>query len=193
MKKDSLILPAIILCVICLVTTGLVALTYTLTADARKMQVDITEKANLVLLCPEAASFEKSELSLAEQEATGITKAYIALDANKKPVAWLLTAQARGYGGAVPVLVVITADGKIDGLKILANNETPGLGMKVAEPAFYTQFVGQSIDKQFAVKTATEAQHRIDAVTGATVSSKAVAKAINLAVAYYQQKYAEVK
>ena len=192
MQKNSLIMPAVMLCIICLITTGLVAATFVTTQASRDEQASITANANRRELCPAAASFEAFELT-AEQQAAGLTEAFTALDAEGKVIAWLINAQAKGYGGQVPVLAVIDPDGTISGLKILNNNETPGLGKKVANASFYSQFIGQSALSEFAVKNASGSQVLIDAIAGATISSKAVTGAVNLAGTLYEQIKAEVK
>lgn len=191
MRKDSLIMPAILLCIICLVTTGLVALTYVSTQEARDRQAELTANANRRELCPDAAGFEPVSLT-DDQLATGLTEAFEAVDADGAPLAWLISAAEKGYGGDVPVLIVIDLDGQITGVKVLGNNETPGLGKKVADKAFIGQFTGQSAENVFAVKTAAADQVLIDAVTGATISSRAVTNAVNAVLAFYQSQLAEV-
>ncbi|HAL74782.1 MAG TPA: hypothetical protein DCM45_06815 [Clostridiales bacterium] len=191
MQKNSLIMPAIMLCIICLVTTGLVALTFVSTQAARDEQAAITANANRRQLCPEAVSFEEIQLN-DEQVAAGLTEAFTAMSADGQAIAWLIGAQSKGYGGPVPVLAVIGLDGKIDGLKILDNSETPGLGKKVAGQSFFGQFLAQDVKSVFSVKTATDSQVRIDAVTGATISSRAVTNAVNLILSFYQQQITEV-
>jgi electron transport complex protein RnfG len=192
MLKNNLMLPAIILCLICLITTGLVALTYTMTLDARNEQAVIAANANRRLLCPDAATFDVITLT-ADQQKTGLVEAYTAKDAGGRALAWLFVAQAKGYAGQVPVTLAINTDGQITGLKILNNNETPGLGKKVADLSFYGQFIGKTAGPEFAVKNATASQQLIDAVTGATISSRAATKAINAAADFYRQNIKEVK
>src|SRR3712207_9303570 len=53
----------------------------------------------------------------------------------------------KGYGGEVLMMVGIGKDGKIGGIKILAHNETPGLGAKAPEKEFSGQYNKKSIDK----------------------------------------------
>lgn len=190
MPKSDSFMPAILLCIICLVTTGLVALTFVSTQTARDEQAAITANANRRLLCPDAAGFEPLDLGAAELEA-GLIEAYTALDADGGTLAWLFVAQAKGYGGQLPVMLAIDATGHVSGLKILDNDETPGLGKKVSGLAFYGQFIGQAADSEFSVKPSGE-QIGIDAVAGATISSRAVANAVNTAIGYYSKISSEV-
>lgn len=190
MLKNNQFLPAILLCIICLVTTGLVSLTFVSTQAAREEQAAITANANRRLLCPEAASFEPMDLSDAEH-ASGLLEAYTALSSDGKPLAWLFVAQSKGYGGMLPVMLAVNTAGEISGLKILDNDETPGLGKKVAGQSFFGQFVNQPASGEFSVKP-TGDQIGIDAVAGATISSRAVANAVNTAVEYFQLLQTEV-
>jgi electron transport complex protein RnfG len=77
-----------------------------------------------------------------------------------------------GYGGPIVLLVgVDTKEGKITGLKVLEHQETPGLGSNVAEAGFLSQFLGKSLESPFRVG------EDVQAVSGATISSRAVARA----------------
>ncbi len=87
---------------------------------------------------------------------------------------YVAVAQAKGYGGQVPLAVAFAPDGTIASVAALDNAETPGLGTKIAEDAFVGQFVGRAAEPI--------ALDDIDVVTGATISSKAALAAVNEAV-----------
>ena len=91
---------------------------------------------------------------------------------------YVVTAQSRGYGGQVPAAVSFDENGNIIRVIMMANSETPGLGQKVTLPSFYDQFAGKKAEKMTV--------EGIDAVSGATISSRASVAAINLAVEAYQ-------
>lgn len=82
-----------------------------------------------------------------------------------------------GYAGEIVMLVGVEKSGKVQGLVVRQLSETYGLG---GEALTDTQFLSQFLE------TAGDAQigTNIDALTGATVSSKAIAKAVNAASAY---------
>lgn len=191
MQKNSLILPAIFLCVICLVTTGLVALTFNLTQTARDLQAEISANANRRLVVPEALEFVAIELDATDKE-TGLLEAYRAVDDQDNTIAWVFVASTRGYGGQVPVMLAISPDQEISGIKVLKNEETPGLGKKVADAFFITQYLNQAVDKGFVLTSPADGQVVVDSVAGATVSSRAVNTAIGIAVDYFRQNIAEV-
>lgn len=90
-----------------------------------------------------------------------------------------------GFGGKIELITGILTDGTLAGCKIIEQNETPGLGSKVTESKFSNQFVGLNTftDKIDLNKDGGE----IDAVTGATISSRAVVEAVKKAVNAYNR------
>lgn len=92
---------------------------------------------------------------------------------------------SEGYGGDIQITVGITADGTVNGVSFLSISETAGLGMKAQEPAFYEQYVGKQAEK-FAVSKDGGEGEPIDALSGATITSRAVTGAVNAAIAYCQ-------
>lgn len=82
----------------------------------------------------------------------------------------------RGYSGPIDMLVGIDPQGKVKGLKILNQRETPGLGANITKPGFLRQFVGKS------AKDSIEPKKDIDAITGATISSRAVCRGVREAL-----------
>ncbi len=90
-----------------------------------------------------------------------------------------------GFGGSIQVTVGITSDGTVNGVSILSINETAGLGMKAAEPAFYGQYEGKQTEKFVVSKDGGEGEP-IDALSGATITSRSVTGAVNAALGYYQ-------
>lgn len=91
----------------------------------------------------------------------------------------------KAFGGKIEIIVGITLDGKLSGYKVIDHKETPGLGTKVMEDKFSHQFTGMNPDKiDFRVK---QDGGDIDAVTAATISSRAVVDAIQRAYDAYNK------
>ena len=93
-----------------------------------------------------------------------------------KTIAYVISTEGRGYGGAIKIMVAVDNDDRIIGYKILSHNETPGLGDQTESPKFKKQFKGKKIDTLEITKN--HEPGKIDAITGATISSTAVTKAI---------------
>ena len=90
---------------------------------------------------------------------------------------------AEGFGGDVSVMVGIDSNYNVTKAKIMEMAETPGLGMKASEPAFIDQYeglgAGVQVDKN---GSAGNAEYKVEAISGATITSKAVTKAVNAAL-----------
>ncbi len=94
---------------------------------------------------------------------------------------WVVKASGQGYADRIELLVGVDAKAEtITGLFILDQKETPGLGNKIMEPAWRSQFNNRPTQQQMtAVKTKASAANEINAITGATISSKAVCDIVN--------------
>ena len=106
-----------------------------------------------------------------------------------KPSAVVLEAVAPdGYAGKITLLIAILADGEISGVRVISHNETPGLGdyIEIAKSKWITLFDRLSLDK-----VPDPAWHvkkdggRFDYMTGATITPRAVVKAVHKALLYY--------
>ena len=105
-------------------------------------------------------------------------------DAGKKePGGYIFVTRGNGYSSTIETMVGVDMDGKIKDAKILFQQETPGLGAKVeeirygeTEPWFTKQFKGKTVTDDIRV---IKDGGNIDAVTGATISSRAVTNSIN--------------
>lgn len=95
---------------------------------------------------------------------------------------------SEGYGGDIQITVGITSDGTVSGIAFLSISETAGLGMKAKEPSFYEQYEGKQTEK-FAVSKDGGDGEPIDALSGATITSRAVTGAVNVALGYYQNAF----
>ncbi len=88
---------------------------------------------------------------------------------------------AEGYGGDISIMVGINPDLSVKQIRIMSMSETPGLGAKASNTAFSDQY--RSLHHGIEVVKNTEpAGNQIQAISGATVTSKAVTKAVNAAL-----------
>ncbi len=185
-KLKELFMPAVVLCVICVVVTGLLAATNGMTRDTIANLKVQEETAARKAVLPEAASFT---------EVTGENPHYVGMDSDgMTPVGYVFITEEKGYGGMVRVMTGIAIDGEIGGVKILEQSETPGLGANCEKPEFTDQFK-QIITGEtgFALGGGDMG---VDALTGATITSRAVTGAVNQAVDGFkkiQEEEAEVQ
>jgi electron transport complex protein RnfG len=95
--------------------------------------------------------------------------------------------EVQGYSGAISLMFGVDGDGAITGLQILSHTETPGLGAKIASAGFRDRFRSKRIEN-LKLKKDAPGTGQIDAITGATISSRAVAKALYATLdAFYKE------
>ena len=110
-----------------------------------------------------------------------------ALDASGNTLGYVITVTAKdGSQGSITFSVGIQNDGTVNGYSITNIAETPGLGMKAQEEAFYSQFEGKNVDSFTVVKAAPASDNEIESISGATITSKAMANGVNACIAYFQ-------
>ena len=80
----------------------------------------------------------------------------------------------KGYGGDIDILVGLEAEMTVKGIAIVSQAETPGLGNRIIEPNFTDRFVGLDV----ADVAVPDEGGKVDAITGSTISSKAVIDAV---------------
>jgi electron transport complex protein RnfG len=99
---------------------------------------------------------------------------FVAYDKNHTKKGYVVKASGRGYSSSIETLIGLTTDFNIAGMKILTQAETPGLGAKITERSFTQQF----INKKPTVLAVQKDGGEIIAITGATISSRAVAESV---------------
>lgn len=112
---------------------------------------------------------------------------YYPATADKKPVAYIASTAGKGYSSYIKMLVSVDRDLKVMNLKVLSHQETPGLGDQILEAPFLDQFKGKPLRQIVLVKT--ETQENIQAISGATISSRAVTNGIHDAVQMLVDQY----
>lgn len=160
--------PIIVLTVICIITSALLGFTYDLTADKIDAVNKAASDAAMAQVVPGAQTFEEIEI----EGVTGLISA--AKEASG--LGYAFKVQDKGFGGAFVTMVGIGPDGKLTGAKLLDNNETPGLGSKTGQPKFLDQFPGKD-----------RSLEGVQTITGATISSKAFLRCIDVAYQAFEK------
>lgn len=167
-STKELVMPPLVLTIICIVITAALAVTYSITQPIIDIATQKAADAARAIVLPGATSFEL--LTVDEMPENGIN-AYKDNDGN----GYVVTTGAKGYGGLVTVMTGIKNDGTIAGVTVLDHTETQGLGTKAAEPSY--------LDAQYVGKDQT--LEGVETIGGATVTSKAVLKAVGSAFQVY--------
>ncbi|MFQ7748735.1 MAG: RnfABCDGE type electron transport complex subunit G [Eubacteriales bacterium] len=98
-------------------------------------------------------------------------------------VGYVFETESKGYGGTVRVMTGISSEGEITGVVVLSHSETPGLGANAEKEDFRNQYKQAAPESGIEiVKYQTPAEGQIEAMTGATITTKAVTQAVNQAV-----------
>lgn len=101
-------------------------------------------------------------------------------------VGYCIATTSKGYAGPIDIVIGITHTGTLRAIRILNQSETPGLGAKAPEPAFSGQFENKDVEHLTVVKTPASTPDQIQAISGATITSDAVANGVNIALDYWR-------
>lgn len=188
---------ALILTAFTLVLGFLLGAVYEITKDpiaaAEKAALDEAYK----VVFADAASFEEDTDFSAEKAAEIIAASDFpndeiiavnkAVDASGNVLGYVVNVISHeGSQADISFSVGIQNDGTLNGYSVTTISETPGLGVLVQEEPFYSQFEGKSEETYSVVKTAPAADNEIQAVTGATISSRAITNGVNACLVYFR-------
>jgi len=167
MKSKNYFVYGFLLLAVCVISGAALSFVSNVTAPAIKN----TERENLIRLQKEVLP----EADLFEDAGEDVKQGFAGKD--KIPVGKVVLGSARGYGGDVNVIVGINRKSEITAVKVLSHKETPGLGTKALTYEFLKQFVSKKSD-EIKLKKDDPAKGAIDGITGATITSRAVTKAV---------------
>lgn len=153
-------MPIVVLTAICLVISGLLAVTNHFTAPVIKQNAAERAEAARSEIIPEAEGFELMEVE-------GLPATVEEVYSTTNDVGYIFMLETMGYGGEMDLICGIDNDGKIISVKTLKHGETKGMGSKTTEEPFRSQFVGKDSSLE-----------GVEAISGATISSKAYFGAI---------------
>lgn len=149
------------LALICVIAGGLLASVNALTRPKIIAQAHLQEEQGVREVFPEGVRFEPVELQ-------GTVVYYKVYSKINQFMGTAFKTLAKGYSSKIEVIVGMGKDGKILTMKIINQNETPGLGSRITEPSFIERFSHKDILELAEVQ----------AITGATISSRAVIEAV---------------
>lgn len=128
---------------------------------------------------------DKGEFEKATEGKQAVEEIYEATDGTNV-VGYTIKTSTTGYSGDVVVMTGIDLDGKIAGMKVVSNTETPGLGANSSNPEFQDQYKDKSAEGEIGVVKSAPTESQIQAITGATITSKAVTLGVNEAIGAYE-------
>jgi len=182
-----------ILAAFAIACTLIVGLVNELTKDKIKAQEQLQLQNTLhSIISPERynnnITYDCIEMSSAQLGSTDIQRGYVArLDGKVQAVA-ITTIAPDGYNGNINLIVAVNMDASVSGVRVLSHQETPGLGDKIElrKSDWITSFSGKSLlsetDSRWAV---AKDNGMFDQFTGATITPRAVVKAVKNTVHYF--------
>lgn len=167
---------------ICIVCSSLLAGVYALTKEPIDAAAAAKNEAAIKEVLPEAAVTIEEERTV---DFDGASYSYnLAYDEAGNTVGCAINVAPVGFGGPISIKVGFDAAGVVWNTKVLSQAETPGLGAKCVESAFADQFKGfDPAQKKLAVK---KDGGDVDAITASTITSRAYADGVALAVKVFQ-------
>ena len=161
---------SLILFLVSAVVAGVLGLTNFVTAEPiAEYQAEVTAKAYSAVM--EFESYDEVEYT---GDQSAVTKVCKTNDGN-----WIVEAEVSGSQGMITVAVGVNADLTCNGISIIESSETSGLGSKANDDFFRDQFPGLNADTAKVTKDGGS----VEAITGATITSKAVCSAVRAAIA----------
>ena len=181
----------LIMLLIALVAGGLLGVVYVVTKEPIG-QMEIATKQNACRkVFPTAVSFSDNicdpAINVKEMDIEGdidIAEIYEAKDADNSLLGYVFFVVTHdGYGGDIEFALGIDMSMMINGVNIISTNESPGLGANAKE-SLCPQFLGKKALKYEVVKNGAILEEQVDAISGATITSRAVTNGVNGALTY---------
>lgn len=181
-----------ILFAICAVAAGALALVNDITEERIAAQAAMKLEQALRAVVPDAEEFkDETERVLAQgSPAPGggesglqlVSKVYVGYK-NGEMAGVAFACTPSGYGGPINAVVGVSRDGVVTGLTVVKHSETPGLGANITGQGFQTRFIGLRAGTPVKVK---RDGGQVEAITGATISSRAIASAVDQALRLFE-------
>lgn len=179
----SITIKLFVITVVCAAFLGVV---YSITKEPIAQQVEKAATEARLAAFPDAASFEDAKAEI-PNEYSIIKNVFYALDKDGNIIGATFGIATRGYSPGLMMTVGIGADGRIRGVIIGDNTETPSIGKKTLASGFLDQFKDKPFDKPLQYVKSASGDYDIQAVSGATITTKGVTNAVNTAIEFYKQ------
>ncbi|MFI3237320.1 MAG: RnfABCDGE type electron transport complex subunit G [Lachnospiraceae bacterium] len=185
--KNPLIKNTLILTMITLVAGLFLGLVYEITKEPIAAAQEAAKQAAYKEVFADASSFvalDGFEVTVIDGVNT-IDEVVIATDGTNDLGCVITITNKEAYGGSLQLTMGIRMDGTVNGISFLSLSETAGLGMNAKESFFTDQFANKLVSAFTVTKTGATVDGEIDALSGATITSSAVATAVNAGITYF--------
>ncbi len=192
-EKKSMIKDALILFAITLVAGLLLGFVYDVTKEPIAQQKAKAKAEACKNVFAEADSFEAvvsedgpTAYFVAGRESNvDIDEVMQAFDSSGQLLGYVITVtDHEGYGGDIQFSMGVTLDGTLNGISLLSISETAGLGMKAGD-VLVPQFANKKVESFTYTKSGSTSDSEIDAISGATITTKAVVNGVNSGLLFF--------
>lgn len=196
---NNIVKNTLILTSITVVSGLLLGIVYDITKEPIAEAQENTKQEAFRAVLADASSFETMEdfdaseaMSILEENgytSDEITEIAEGVDDSGETVGYVINVTSHeAYDGDLEVSVGIATDGTVKGIEMLSISETVGLGMKADEADFKDQFKDKKVEKFSYTKSGESGDDKIDAISGATITTNAVTNAVDSALVYFQNE-----
>ncbi len=187
MNPKDILKITINLTIVCVLAGIILASTYAKTEPVKVRAEEREKQLALKSLLPEADKIsEIGKVQLIEGKPEGDIYAG---DKSGQTIGYVTDAIGKGYSSFIKMLVAVDPQYRIKAIDILSHGETPGLGDGITERWFQDQFKGKTVDQLEVVKV--ETKDKIQALSGATISSRGVTNGVKDAIIKLEGKLKE--
>lgn len=175
-KSGGIASLVIVLGLICLVVAALLGLVNNVTVGPIAANNEQTVQDSLLVVLPadayEEVAYDEDSVTIDTGTAVPVKAVYQAGEDGYV----VETLSPNGFGGSIDMMAGIGSDGTVTGIAVISHSETSGLGSKATDPEWQAQFVGAA-----DVVKVTKDGGDINAITGSTITSRAICDGVNAA------------
>jgi len=188
-KQDNIVKLVVVLTIICVISAFALALVYNVTKEpiAKQKRLEMIKAIKSVLPSSAVNDPVKDKVTIEKKDI------YIGKDKNNKVTGVAFKVYSKeGYGGTIEIMLGINCkDNSVNGIEILSMSETPGLGAKITEDWFKNQYKKRNLkNTNWKVK---KDGGDIDQISGATISPRAVTKAVYNGLKFFEKYKNKIK
>ncbi len=202
-KKGSILKDALALFIVTLICAFALSYIYELTKAPIAEQNALKKEKAYQAVYPDTnpQPDEKLMSLVAETDLTTLNSSYrnvtideinMAYDSSNNLVGYIIQVSNKGYKDTITMTFGYTLEGKVTSVEFLALNETAGLGMNASKPEFIDQFSDKAVSQFEVTKTGATSDDQIDAISSATITSKAITNAINAGIEFLNDNSTEL-
>jgi len=181
MSVKYILKPALTLFITAAITIAALSVVHSLTLVPIERQKQKTQEAAMREVLPEAAEYREIPV----KKTGSITAVYEALNGGTRS-GFVVLLSPKGYSGRIDLIAGISVPAeKITGIRVLRHSETPGLGALAVKGDFYRRYDGRELVPLTVVRT-SPGKNEIQAITSATITTRAITNAVNEAIEWYR-------